>query len=118
MTSGKAKKSGKPRMAPKVKPPNPINGNYMKEALHPVSLDGAVDIDAPLDFNLVMADDPSARSPFVYTIPAASLALAACGGGGGGSAGSGTAAAAAGTPRGSNDSSHGVNVPSADSAVS
>ena len=32
MTSGKAKKSGKPRMAPKVKPPNPINGNYMKEA--------------------------------------------------------------------------------------
>lgn len=32
MTSGKAKKSGKPRMAPKVAPPNPINGNYMKEA--------------------------------------------------------------------------------------
>jgi hypothetical protein len=32
MTSGKAKKSGAPRMAPKVKPPNPINGNYMKEA--------------------------------------------------------------------------------------
>ena len=32
MTSGKAKKSGKPRMAPKVSPPNPINGNYMKEA--------------------------------------------------------------------------------------
>ena len=32
MTSGKAKKSGKPRMAPKVASPNPINGNYMKEA--------------------------------------------------------------------------------------
>jgi hypothetical protein len=32
MTAGKAKKSGAPRMAPKVKPPNPINGNYMKEA--------------------------------------------------------------------------------------
>ena len=32
MTSGKAKKSGAPRMAPKVAPPNPINGNYMKEA--------------------------------------------------------------------------------------
>jgi len=32
MTAGKAKKSGVPRKAPKVKPPNPINGNYMKEA--------------------------------------------------------------------------------------
>jgi hypothetical protein len=32
LTAGKAKKSGKPRKAPKVKPPNPINGNYMKEA--------------------------------------------------------------------------------------
>ena len=32
MTSGKAKKSGAPRMAPKVAPPKPINGNYMKEA--------------------------------------------------------------------------------------
>ena len=32
ITFGKAKKSGKPRMAPKVAPPNPINGNYMKEA--------------------------------------------------------------------------------------
>jgi hypothetical protein len=32
MTAGKAKKSGKPRKAPKVAPPNPINGNYMKEA--------------------------------------------------------------------------------------
>jgi len=32
MTAGKAKKSGKPKMAPKVKPPKPINGNYMKEA--------------------------------------------------------------------------------------
>jgi len=32
MTSGKAKGSGKPRPAPKVAPPNPINGNYMKEA--------------------------------------------------------------------------------------
>jgi hypothetical protein len=32
MTSGKAKKSGKPRMAPKVAPPKPINGNYMNEA--------------------------------------------------------------------------------------
>ena len=31
-TFGKAKKSGKPRMAPKVAPPKPINGNYMKEA--------------------------------------------------------------------------------------
>ena len=29
MTSGKAKGSGKPRPAPKVAPPNPINGNYM-----------------------------------------------------------------------------------------
>lgn len=25
-------KSGKPRKAPKVAPPKPINGNYMKEA--------------------------------------------------------------------------------------
>lgn len=25
-------KSGKPRQAPKVAPPKPINGNYMKEA--------------------------------------------------------------------------------------
>lgn len=32
MTSGKAKKSGAPRKAPKVAPPKPINGNYMKEA--------------------------------------------------------------------------------------
>ena len=32
MTAGKAKGSGTPRPAPKVAPPNPINGNYMKEA--------------------------------------------------------------------------------------
>tara|TARA_B110000503_G_scaffold54174_1_gene87001 strand:+ start:53 stop:214 length:162 start_codon:yes stop_codon:yes gene_type:complete len=32
MTAGKAKGSGAPRKAPKVAPPNPINGNYMKEA--------------------------------------------------------------------------------------
>ena len=32
MTAGKAKGSGKPRPAPKVAPPNPINGNYMNEA--------------------------------------------------------------------------------------
>lgn len=32
MTSGKAKGSGKPRPAPKVAPPKPINSNYMKEA--------------------------------------------------------------------------------------
>jgi hypothetical protein len=32
MTSGQAKGSGKPRPAPKVAPPKPINGNYMKEA--------------------------------------------------------------------------------------
>ena len=33
MTSGKAKKSGKPRMAPKVNNPNPNpKGNFMKEA--------------------------------------------------------------------------------------
>ena len=32
MTAGKAKKSGKPRLAPKVPTPNPSNGNYMKEA--------------------------------------------------------------------------------------
>jgi len=32
MTAGKAKKSGKPKKAPKVAPPKPINGNYMKEA--------------------------------------------------------------------------------------
>ena len=38
MTSGKAKKSGAPRKAPKVKPPNPINGNYMKEADTPLRL--------------------------------------------------------------------------------
>lgn len=31
MTSGKAKKSGKPRKAPKVNNPNPKD-NYMKEA--------------------------------------------------------------------------------------
>jgi len=32
MTSGKAKKSGKPRMAPKVKAPNPKKPNFMREA--------------------------------------------------------------------------------------
>jgi len=32
MTAGKAKGSGKPRPAPKVAPPKPVNGNYMKEA--------------------------------------------------------------------------------------
>jgi len=32
MTSGKAKKSGAPRKAPKVAAPKPINGNYMREA--------------------------------------------------------------------------------------
>jgi hypothetical protein len=32
MTAGKAKKSGKPRKAPKVAPPKPINGNFMREA--------------------------------------------------------------------------------------
>ena len=32
MTAGKAKKSGKPKKAPKVAPPKPINGNYMREA--------------------------------------------------------------------------------------
>jgi hypothetical protein len=31
MTAGKAKKSGKPRNAPKVKNPNP-KGNFMREA--------------------------------------------------------------------------------------
>jgi len=31
-TAGKAKVSGTPRPAPKVAPPKPINGNYMKEA--------------------------------------------------------------------------------------
>lgn len=37
MTSGKAKKSGKPRMAPKVKNSNP-KGNFMKEADTPSRL--------------------------------------------------------------------------------
>lgn len=32
MTSGKAKKSGAPRKAPKVAPPKPLSGNYMREA--------------------------------------------------------------------------------------
>ena len=32
MTAGKAKGSGKPRPAPKVAPPKPVNGNYMKES--------------------------------------------------------------------------------------
>jgi hypothetical protein len=32
MISGKAKGSGKPRKAPKVAAPKPINGNYMKES--------------------------------------------------------------------------------------
>jgi hypothetical protein len=32
MTAGEAKKSGKPRKAPKVAPPKPINGNFMREA--------------------------------------------------------------------------------------
>lgn len=32
MTYGKAKKSGAPRKAPKVKAPNPKKPNYMKEA--------------------------------------------------------------------------------------
>jgi hypothetical protein len=38
MTAGKAKKSGKPKKAPKVAPPNPINGNYMREADTPSRL--------------------------------------------------------------------------------
>lgn len=38
MTAGKAKKSGKPRKAPKVPPPKPINGNYMREADTPKRL--------------------------------------------------------------------------------
>lgn len=37
MTAGKAKKSGKPRKAPKVKNPMP-NANYMKEADRPERL--------------------------------------------------------------------------------
>ena len=32
MTAGKAKSSGKPRPAPKVAAPRPVDGNYMKEA--------------------------------------------------------------------------------------
>ena len=32
MTAGKAKKSGAPRKAPKVAPPKPLSGNYMREA--------------------------------------------------------------------------------------
>ncbi len=57
----------------------------MKEALHPVSLDGAVEVDAPSDFNPAITETPPETSPLIYTIPAASLVLAACGGGGGGS---------------------------------
>jgi hypothetical protein len=38
MTAGKAKKSGSPRKAPKVAPPKPINGNYMREADNPKRL--------------------------------------------------------------------------------
>lgn len=38
MTAGKAKKSGKPRKAPKVPSPKPINGNYMREADTPKRL--------------------------------------------------------------------------------
>lgn len=38
MTAGKAKGSGKPRPAPKVKAPKPINSNYMKEADRPERL--------------------------------------------------------------------------------
>jgi hypothetical protein len=38
MTAGKAKKSGAPRKAPKVPPPKPINGNYMREADTPKRL--------------------------------------------------------------------------------
>ena len=32
MTAGKAKKSGKPRMAPKVQAPNPKKPNFMRES--------------------------------------------------------------------------------------
>jgi len=32
MTAGKAKGSGKPRPAPKVAAPKPVDGNYMREA--------------------------------------------------------------------------------------
>jgi hypothetical protein len=35
MTAGKAKGSGTPRPAPKVAPPKPVNGNYMREADNP-----------------------------------------------------------------------------------
>jgi len=35
MTSGKAKKSGAPRKAPKVKAPNPKKPNFMRESDSP-----------------------------------------------------------------------------------
>jgi hypothetical protein len=38
MTAGKAKKSGKPRKAPKVPAPKPANANYMREADTPKRL--------------------------------------------------------------------------------
>lgn len=38
MTAGKAKKSGAPRMAPKVKAPNPKKPNFMREADTPTRL--------------------------------------------------------------------------------
>jgi uncharacterized protein (DUF1800 family) len=57
----------------------------MKEALHPVGVEGAVEVDAPSDFNPAITDAPPATSPLIYAIPAASLALAACGSGGGSS---------------------------------
>jgi hypothetical protein len=38
MTAGKAKKSGAPRKAPKVKAPNPKKPNFMREADTPSRL--------------------------------------------------------------------------------
>lgn len=60
----------------------------MKEALHPVSLEGAVEVDAPADFNFPVADAPRATSRYTYAVPTAALLTAACGGGG--TSGSGT----------------------------
>lgn len=54
----------------------------MKEALHPLDMDGATEIMVPADIEL--ATPPSENSARNLAAPAAALLLAACGGGGGG----------------------------------
>ena len=66
----------------------------MKEALRLLDTDGATEVEAPIDFELVIPATAEHRPPPIYALPATAL-LAACGGGG---SGGGSAAAPAPPP--------------------